>query len=153
MADASIKIEVFAETAVERVKGQMSSRSLRASNELMNAKNLVLRGRRNGRRYRVPNTRRHYTASAPGEVPAVRTGQFRQQWDSKAFGVGGASDSTFEAHSQIESKVRTDGGKFLLGEILEEGTPNGQMAPRPYQDKIVEKAEPKVVKIYKEPSL
>lgn len=153
MADASIQIEVIAETTIERVKGQMSSRSVRAANELLNAKNLVLRGKRSGRRYRVPNTRRHYIASAPGEVPAVRTGQFRRQWDSKSFGVGGASGGTFEAHSQIESKVRTDGGKYLLGEILEEGTPNGQMAPRPYQEKIVEKAKPRVIKIYKEPYL
>ena len=153
MAKASIRIEEIGEATVERVKGQMSNRSVRASNELLNAKNLVLRGKRSGRRYRIPNTRRHYIASAPGEVPAVRTGQFRQQWDAKSYGVGGVSDSTFEAHSQIESKVRTDGGKFLLGEILEEGTPNGQMAPRPYQDKIVEKAEPKIIKIYKEPYL
>lgn len=152
MSDASIKIEVIAETTVERIKSQMSVRSVRAANELLNAKNLVLRGKRSGRTYRVPNTRRKYRASSPGEPPAQRTGQFRQQWDSKSFGVGGTSGS-YEAHSQIESSVRTDGGKYLLGEILEEGTPGGKIASRPYQEKIVEKAKPKVVKIYKEPYL
>lgn len=166
MADAALKIEVIAETTVERIKGQMSSRSVRAANELMNAKNLVLRGQRSGRQYNLPNTGRvrynkrkktakityrKYRASAPGEAPAVRTGQFRLKWDSKAYGIGGASGSTFEAHSQIESNVRTDGGKYLLGEILEEGT--GKMAPRPYQEPIVEKAKPRIIKIYKEPYL
>lgn len=150
MSKAEVVIEVVAQETVDRIKGQMSSRSVRATNELMNAKNLTLRGKRSGRRYRVPNTRRHYIASAPGEVPAVRTGQFRRQWTSKSFGVGGVSGDSFEAHSQIESNVRTDGGKYLLGEILEEGSPGGKIAPRPYQDKIVEKAKPKVIRIYKE---
>lgn len=149
MADASLKITAIVETTVEQVKSQMNSRATRASNELINAKNLVLRGNRSGQRYTVPNTRRKYTASAPGEPPAVRTGQFRLKWDSKAYGESKGTGS-FQTHSQIESNVRTDGGKYLLGEILEEGTPGGKIKPRPYQKKIIDKAKPKIVKIYKE---
>ena len=150
MGNAANVIEVKVNDTVNAVKKNMASRGTRASNELMNAKNLVLRGRGGGRRYRIPNTRRYYTASAPGQVPAVRTGQFRNSWYQRAFAEGGAS---LEVHAQIESSVRTDGGRFVLGQILEDGTPGGQMAPRPYQDKIVEKAKPKIVKIFNEPYL
>lgn len=34
----------------------------------------LLRGARSGEEYRVPDTKRTYTASAPGEPPAPRTG-------------------------------------------------------------------------------
>lgn len=37
----------------------------------------TLSGPRHGRRYRVPGTSRFYTASAPGEPPAQRTGRLR----------------------------------------------------------------------------
>ena len=37
----------------------------------------TLTGNRTGNRYRVPGTRRNYTASAPGQPPAVRTGALR----------------------------------------------------------------------------
>ena len=51
--------------------------------------------------------------------------------------------------SRIESEATTDNGKYNLGEILEDGT--SRMAPRPHHDRILEKAEPKIVKIYDEP--
>lgn len=38
----------------------------------------TLSGQRTGREYRVPGTSVSYTASAPGEPPAVQTGQLRQ---------------------------------------------------------------------------
>lgn len=51
--------------------------------------------------------------------------------------------------SRIENDVQA--GNYTLGEILEDGTPGGQMKPRPYQDQILEKAKPKILKIYSEP--
>ena len=36
-------------------------------------------------------------------------------------------------------------------ELLENGTPGGQMAPRPFRDAILEKSIPEVTAIYKEP--
>lgn len=39
-----------------------------------NASLYVLRGKRSGKVYRVPNTGKTYRASAPGEPPAVRSG-------------------------------------------------------------------------------
>lgn len=141
----------------DSIKLQMESRSYRAANELRNASQLVLRGQRSGRRYKAPGTYakqtdrvsgqkkngRYYTASAPGEPPAVRTGVFRASWQPTAKVVFGSYIS------RIESGARTDNGRYNLGEILENGT--RRMAPRPYQDRILDKAEKPIVRIYSEP--
>lgn len=142
---------------VDAIQHELERRSYLAANELRNASQLVLRGQRSGRRYKVPGTYRrqrdktdgkmkngrYYTASAPGEPPAVRTGVFRMSWQPTARRVFGSYIS------RIESDARTDNGQHTLGEILEHGT--SRMAPRPYQDAILEKAKPKILKIYNEP--
>lgn len=145
MSDPVLQFEVIVDKTLDSIKKQMESRGVRASNELMSAKTLTLRGKGSGRRYRAPNTGTYYTASAPGEVPASRTGAYRDQWEKKSFMDGN------EVHSQIESKVKTSGKKkqYVLGELLEDGTP--KMAPRPHQQKIIDKAEPSIRKIYNEP--
>ena len=51
--------------------------------------------------------------------------------------------------SRIESDLRTENGKYTLGQILEDGT--SRMAPRPYQDAILKKAETPILRIYNEP--
>ena len=147
MANASARIVIKVDKYVSEITDQMRSRGVRAANELTSAKNHVLRGKRSGRRYRVPNTRRYYTASAPGEVPANRTGQYRLKWNEKSYAQGNT------VHAQIESRVRTDNGKYNLGALLEKGSPGGKIAPRPHKKKIADKARPKVVKIFKEPYL
>ena len=145
------------------IKHQMISRGYRSANELRNASQLVLRGQRHGRRYIVPGTGRvtyykrkktakitykRYTASAPGEPPAVRTGAFRMSWNPK---VAVDYTESYAVVSSVESTQRTDNGKYLLGEILEEGSPGGKIAPRPHHEKIQQKALPKIIKIYDEP--
>ena len=147
---ASYVIEHTCEEVVDKITTQMQRRSVRATNELRNAELLVLRGRRSGRMYRVPNTKARYRASAPGEPPAVRTGHFRLRWQRKHYATPSGSGKSMTVHSAIQSNVTVSNGQ-LLGEILEDGT--SKMAPRPYKDKIIEKAEPKIVKIYKEPYL
>ena len=141
-----------------QIQHQMANRSYRAANELRNSALIVLRGQRSGRRYKVPGTYRrqrdkvsgkmkngrYYTASAPGEPPAVRTGTFRNSWQATARGP------IFGSYiSRIESDATTDNGQHNLGEILENGT--SRMAPRPYKDRILDHAERKIVKIYSEP--
>lgn len=145
------------------IRHQMVSRAYRGANELRNASQLVLRGARHGRRYIVPGTGRmtyykrthtakitykRYTASAPGEPPAVRTGAFRMSWQPKVYVD---HTSGYAVVSQVESTQRTDNGKYLLGEILEDGSPGGLIAPRPHHDKIKQKALPAIMKIYNEP--
>lgn len=187
------KIESAVKEINSKITHGMRSRAYRASNELRNASQLVLRGQRSGRRYNVPGTGRmkyykrdsdpiglvyhrrnsknhkagtasliyknkkgtaritykKYTASAPGEPPAVRTGAFRASWQPETKATG--SGDNLSVQSSIVSSIRTDNGKYLLGEILEEGT--GKMAPRPYQERIQEKAMKNILKIYKEPYL
>lgn len=136
-------VEKSAQECVERIKGQMESRAYRGANELRNASLLVLRGQGGGRRYRVPGTKRYYTASAPGSPPAVRTGAFRLSWQPSAHVMFGSYIS------RVESDLRTDNGRYNLGELLENGT--SKMAPRPHHDRIQEKAIPEIVRIYDEP--
>lgn len=44
----------------------------------------VMTGSRTGRQYKVPGTKRVYTASAPGEAPANRTGVLRAKYRFRA---------------------------------------------------------------------
>ena len=133
----------IAENITQDITQEMERRSYLAANELRNAALLVLRGQRGGRRYRVPGTKRYYTASAPGEPPAVRTGTFRNSWQPETHVAFGSYIS------RISSDARTDNGRYNLGEILENGT--GKMAPRPHHERILEAAEPQIVKIYDQP--
>ena len=150
-------------TIDKSIRHQLKSRAYRAANELRNASQLVLRGQRHGRRYIVPGTGRvtynkrektakitykYYTASAPGEPPAVRTGAFRMGWKAKSY-VNNNGRTNYSLISRIENLQRTDNGKYLLGELLEEGTK--KMAPRPHHEKIQNMALPKIMKIYNEP--
>ena len=138
-----------------QIKFQMERRTYLAANELRNSANLVLRGQRSGRRYKVPGTYRrqrdktdgkmkngrYYTASAPGEPPANRLGHFRQSWQPNAR----IEDGLYT--SMIESDLRV--GQYLLGDLLEDGT--SKMAPRPYQELILNRAISKIKRIYSEP--
>ena len=68
-------------------------------------------------------------------------------WHPKAFVEN--KNGSYAVVSQVESTQKTDNGRYLLGEILEEGT--GRMAPRPHHQKIQQKAMPEIMKIYSEP--
>ena len=96
-------------TTLKGVQKEVSQRAYRASNELRNAELYVLRGQRSGKKYRVPGTRRKYTASAPGESPAVRTGVFRLSWGTHVHVE--KNGAHFRAVSAIESKERAEIGR------------------------------------------
>lgn len=123
---------------VSETKSKAKSCAVRASNELRNAALNVLRGQRSGRRYKKPGTSAAYTASAPGEPPAVRTGMLRMSWGMKATG---------DNKGNYAAGIYTD---VPYAEMLDEGTPGGKIAPRPYKEKIIETARPKVVQIFSE---
>ncbi len=130
---------------LQGVQKEVAQRAYRASNELRNASLYILRGERSGRLYRVPNTKKKYRASAPGESPAVRTGVFRLSWGTHVHVE--KKGTRFRAVSAIESRERAGGQ--LLGEMLENGT--GRMKPRPYKQKIIDRAMPKIKEIYGRP--
>ena len=56
------------------------------------------------------------------------------------------------------SAVGTKEGEYTAGiysdvpyaGMLDEGTPGGKIAPRPYKEKVIETARPKVVRIFSE---
>lgn len=138
----SNSLEDEVERTVDGISHELEGRAYKAANELRNAALEVLRGQRSGRQYRVPGSKRLYTASAPGEPPAVRTGIFRNSWRP-------ASHCVFGSYiSRIESDATTDNGRHNLGTILETGT--SRMAPRPHQDRIKELALPEIVRIYED---
>lgn len=141
--EASATIEQIVSGFVEKIDGQLVARAYRVSNELTNATAYVLRGQRSGRTYRVPGTRRNYTASAPGEPPAVRTGAFRGSWKRRVVKEGNVVKAITESDLRVGKK------KYLLGALLEEGT--RRTAPRPYKKKVIDRAYPRAVKIYNEP--
>lgn len=146
----------------EDIEDQIIAHMMRAgtltSMELKNASMLILRGQRHGRRYNVPGTGRvhynkrnktaritytKYTASAPGEPPAVRTRAFRLGWMPQTQITDGGKTIV----STIKNKQRVGkNSKYLLGELLENGTE--RMAPRPYQEKVLSKALPKIRRHY-----
>lgn len=161
--DVSARIESVMREIIERINTGIKVRGYSAANELRNSSQTVLRGQRSGRRYKVPGTYRrqrdkadgkmkngrYYTASAPGEPPAVRTGAFRMGWQPEAEVTNDGENVSVKAY--IENSVRTDNGRYLLGEILEDGT--SKMAPRPYVERIQQDALPRIVRIYKRPYL
>ena len=125
----------IAEKAITQVEQQLPERAFQSSIALKNASLEVLRGQRSGRVYRKPGGGK-YTASAPGEPPAVRTGTLRRSWRPVQSGSNNQNPA-------IETTVPYTG-------YLENGTPGGQMAPRPFVQRIVDKALPEVKKIYEQ---
>ena len=121
---------------MEQVTRELPGRAVRASHELRKASREVLRGQRSGRVYRKPSGGT-YRASAPGEPPALRTGTLRRSWRPIQSGEHGLD-------AAIESSVP-------YADYMENGTPGGKIAPRPFAERIIEKARPKIEAIYDEP--
>ena len=140
---ASAAMAKHIRTTLKGVEREVANRAYRASNYLRNASLLVLRGQRNGIRYRIPHTRVEYQASSPGESPANRTGIFRLSWGTQVRVE--KQGNKFRCVSSIESNLRV--GKWLLGELLEDGTRH--MAPRPYKQAVRDRAMPQIQALYK----
>ena len=110
------------------VKGQVTginqklvSRGVRVVNALRNAELNVLKGQRGGKVYRKPYTKNAtYTASAPGEPPARRTGNLRMHWNGEVKN-GAASGNGMKVIVALESQESYAG-------YLENGT--SKMAPK-----------------------
>lgn len=158
----NIKHEV--DKAVEKVTYEAKSRAFRAANALRNAALDVLRGQRSGRVYKRPFSSSKYTASAPGEPPAVRSGALRESWRETSAAVKNSGGSL-----TVRPAITTD---VKYAPTLNEGfdgavkkdivTKSGQsktinyhltIEPRPFEEPIIEAAKPKIKKIYSEPYL
>lgn len=136
---ASGRLQITVDDTVKKVNLEAASRGMRAVNAIRNAELEVLRGKRSGRVYRKPHTKSHYTASAPGEPPARRTGNLRLNWNGTV--ESSSTGSGLRVTAVLESQER-------YSTYLENGT--RRMAPRPFKQPISEKAMPEIERIYHE---
>ena len=130
-----------------KVNRQVVSRATRALNALRSAQLDVLRGQRSGRVYRKYPQKSKYTASAPGEAPARRTGALRLHWNGNV--------ETRPKNGGMEVTAVFESGE-VYAKALEEGSTHTKrghyvVAPRPFVDRIIERAKPGILKIYGEP--
>jgi len=83
-----------------------------------------LTGSRSGKRYRVPGEQTYYTASAPGEYPAVPTGDLRGSYRALLVKPGEAQVGSDEDHAlPLEKKPPSQGGREHLKPSLEQAKP------------------------------
>lgn len=136
---ASGQLKIAVDDTVKKVNLEAASRGMRAVNAIRNAELEVLSGKRSGRVYRKPHTKSHYTASAPGEPPARRTGNLRLNWNGTV--ESSSTGSGLRVTAVLESQER-------YSTYLENGT--RRMAPRPFKQPISEKAMPEIERIYHE---
>lgn len=136
---ASGRLKIAVDDTVKKVNREAASRGMRAVNAIRNAELEVLRGKRSGRVYRKSHTKSHYTASAPGEPPARRTGNLRLNWNGTV--ESSSTGSGLRVTAVLESQER-------YSTYLENGT--RRMAPRPFKQPISEKAMPEIERIYHE---
>lgn len=136
---ASWRLKIAVDDTVKKVNREAASRGMRAVNAIRNAELEVLRGKRSGRVYRKPHTKSHYTASAPGEPPARRTGNLCLNWNGTV--ESSSTGSGLRVTAVLESQER-------YSTYLENGT--RRMAPRPFKQPISEKAMPEIERIYHE---
>ena len=95
-------------------------KALRAAADIgRNATLVNLSGTRTGRKYFVPGTEVEYTASAPGEYPAVATGNLKQSVKIIQEGDGFLVGTDVEYGLYLEKKDPLHGGREWLRPSLE----------------------------------
>lgn len=138
-----IDLRAEVKNTITNIEGEVRSRTFRAGNILKKCELEVLSsksGGRSGRAYRKSNTKKAtYTASAPGEPPAKRTGNLRNSWKIKNIPFTTSAGNGFETAAAIETNAKYD-------TYLEHGT--SKMASRPHHDKIAEMAVPQIEQLF-----
>ena len=128
---AKIKFTRNLDQVVKKMDDMAAQRMAEACLHVQNKTKEKLSGSRTGRTYRVPGTNRTYTASAPGEPPAVMLGQLR---NSIQFRVKGGRTVSGEV-----------GSKLKKAPMLEFGTK--KMKPRPFLRPTFQEELPKIKEI------
>jgi len=82
-----------------------------------------LSGARTGARYRVPGTSTYYTASSPGEYPAVATGNLRERVKVQNVTEGVQVGTPVEYGLFLEKRPASDGGRPWLHPSYKEVKP------------------------------
>ena len=128
-----IVFEERIDEAIKKIADHAEGRMLEAVNEVRNATLETLSGSRSGRIYKVPGTGVEYTASAPGEPPAVQLGDLRKS-------VKGGIEK------EGKDVIGFVGSELPKASMLEMGT--SKMLPRPWLRPSFEKSVDKVKSIF-----
>ena len=137
-ASAANYVRVEVNRLVQELNQQAQAKARQGVNELRNAAILVLSKDGTGRRYKRGKSGWHI-ASAPGQPPAPDTGNLRRNWRQLVL----AEFNGQGAGIRIRMRIKSD---MPYSEFLEKGT--RKMAPRPYKQRIRDKAEPAIRAIY-----
>ncbi|MBA7569926.1 hypothetical protein ES708_11668 [subsurface metagenome] len=159
---AEVKLTFHTEKVVRKIEDTASKKMAEAVNVVRNTVLETLSGSRSGRTYRVPGTKRTYTASSPGKPPAQATGRLRQSIKTSVGGEGrtviGKVGTTLDYGKYLEFGTRggavirprtakvlaffVDGQDVFATQVIQ-----GPIAPRPWLKPSFEKAVPKVKNI------
>lgn len=124
----SSSVEVEFSSNMEQVRTHINAMCVEkvtaASIHLQNEVKKNLTGSRSGKQYKIPHTSRKYTASKPGEAPAVRTGDL----------LNSIKYNIKRSQSEVLGAVGSDLQKAIW---LENGTSN--MEARPFLLKSFER--------------
>ncbi len=152
MTGIAVVIESHIPDALKMIDKVARERMWEATNAVRIETLLTLSGQRSGRVYKVPGTKQTYTASAPGEPPAQRTGELRQsikiviEADSSVIAYKDKDTEQKPATGTQSELVGLVGTEKSYGPMLEFGT--HRMAARPWLRKSFEKAKQKVNAIF-----
>jgi hypothetical protein len=127
-----VDLQLNTQQAIKQISDLSAKRMWLAANEVRNETVERLSGERSGRTYKVPGTQVTYTASAPGEPPAVATSDLRQS-------IKVAVD---DKSGRLLGSIGSDLDKSLW---LEKGT--SQMLPRPFLEPSFRSAQARVKEI------
>ena len=129
---SKVTIKLNSHNILPKLESVATQRMYAAAQEVRNETLRTLSGNRTGRTYRVPGTQVTYTASAPGEPPAVQTGQLRNS----------VRDNVYKREKSVVGEVGTE---LMKGLWLEKGT--RKMAPRPWLEPSFDKSLERVKEI------
>ena len=129
---SKVTIKLNSHNILPKLESVATQRMFAAAQEVRNETIKTLSGNRTGRTYKVPGTQVTYTASAPGEPPAVQTGQLR-------------NSVTAIVENEGKSVKGFVGTELMKGLHLEKGT--SKMAPRPWLERSFDSSLDRVKEI------
>lgn len=148
----SVQFISHANTIITKIDAAQLKRMKLATAELKRETLLTFKGTRSGRRYRVPGTRKMYSASAPGEAPAVATGSGKLSIREAVSGSGHSIKGHVGSAMGFAFNPATheDAARYLAMLEFEGRNRDGsRRAARPWLRPSAKRAQPKIKAILK----